>query len=65
MTGQGAAEIDGQGPVSVVVIGTGLIGTSVALALRAGGAQLWLADQDADALALAVGLGAGRPLPAA
>ncbi|MGH3304762.1 MAG: NAD(P)-binding domain-containing protein, partial [Streptosporangiaceae bacterium] len=49
----------------MVVIGTGLIGTSVALALRARGAQVWLADQDADALRLAVSLGAGRPLPAA
>jgi prephenate dehydrogenase len=52
-------------PATVVVIGTGLIGTSVALALRAGGAQVWLADQDADALGLAVSLGAGQPLPAA
>jgi prephenate dehydrogenase len=52
-------------PASVVVIGTGLIGTSVALAMRAGGAEVWLADQDADALSLAVNLGAGTPLPAA
>ncbi len=50
------------GPASVVVIGTGLIGTSVALALRAGGSAVWLADQDEDALALAVSLGAGDPL---
>jgi prephenate dehydrogenase len=52
-------------PASAVVIGTGLIGTSVALALRAAGAQVWLADQDADAVRLAVSLGAGGPLPAA
>jgi len=50
-------------PAVVVVIGTGLIGTSIALALRAAGAQVWLADQDADALRLAAGLGAGHPLP--
>jgi prephenate dehydrogenase len=48
---------------STVVIGTGLIGTSVALALRARGTRVWLADSDDDALGLAVSLGAGRPLP--
>ncbi len=52
-------------PASAVVIGTGLIGTSVALALRVVGTQVWLSDQDADALGLAVSLGAGGPLPAA
>jgi prephenate dehydrogenase len=46
-----------------VVIGTGLIGTSVALALRAAGARVWLADQDDGALGLAVSLGAGAALP--
>jgi len=50
-------------PVTAVVIGTGLIGTSVALALRARGVAVWLADQDDDALRLAVSLGAGEPLP--
>jgi prephenate dehydrogenase len=50
-------------PASAVVIGTGLIGTSVALALRAAGAQVWLADTDDDAVGLAVSLGAGGPLP--
>jgi prephenate dehydrogenase len=50
-------------PASAVVIGTGLIGTSVALALRAAGTQVWLADTDADALSLAVSLGAGAVLP--
>jgi prephenate dehydrogenase len=53
----------GPGPGSTVVIGTGLIGTSVALALRARGAAVWLADSDDDALRLAVSLGAGQPLP--
>jgi len=52
-------------PASAVVIGTGLIGTSVALALRAGGTDVWLADRDEDALGLAVSLGAGRRLPPA
>jgi prephenate dehydrogenase len=63
MTAPGASA--GPVPATVVVIGTGLIGTSVALAMRAGGAQVWLADQDAEALSLAVSLGAGLPLPAA
>lgn len=46
-----------------VVIGTGLIGTSVALALRARGVQIWLTDRDEDSLRLAISLGAGDPLP--
>lgn len=51
-------------PGSVVVVGTGLIGTSVALALREQGVPVWLADRDAAAVALAAELGAGQPLPA-
>jgi prephenate dehydrogenase len=54
----GAAE-----PRSAVVIGTGLIGTSVALALRDRGATVWLQDSDPEATRLAAGLGAGAPLP--
>ncbi len=50
-------------PAVVVVIGTGLIGTSVALALRGQGATVWLSDRDRAATALAAGMGAGRPLP--
>jgi len=50
-------------PASTVVIGTGLIGTSVALALRARGVAVWLADQDDTALRLAVSLGAGQRQP--
>ena len=55
-----------QGPVpprSVVVIGTGLIGTSAALALRRAGTDVWLSDADPEAAALAAELGAGRVLP--
>jgi prephenate dehydrogenase len=64
MTGPGTVLADtGLAPASVVVIGTGLIGTSVALALRTRGVAVWLADQDDDALRLAVSLGAGLPLP--
>lgn len=48
-----------------VVVGTGLIGTSVALALRAQGIQVWLTDSDEDSLRLAISLGAGDPLPSA
>jgi prephenate dehydrogenase len=51
-------------PKTAVVIGTGLIGTSVALALRAAGTAVWLDDTDQGALRLAADLGAGRPLPA-
>ena len=50
-------------PASVVVIGTGLIGTSVALALREQDIGVWLADRDADAVRLAADIGAGQPLP--
>jgi prephenate dehydrogenase len=51
-------------PASVVVIGTGLIGTSIALALRERDVSVWLADRDDEAVRLAVNLGAGQPLPA-
>jgi prephenate dehydrogenase len=51
-------------PASVVVIGTGLIGTSVALALREQDIAVWLSDRDADAVRLATEIGAGLPLPA-
>jgi prephenate dehydrogenase len=50
--------------VNVIVIGTGLIGTSIALALREHDAQVWLTDQDPAAARLAADLGAGEPLPA-
>ncbi|HBW18116.1 MAG TPA: prephenate dehydrogenase [Actinobacteria bacterium] len=52
-------------PARVAVIGAGLIGTSVALALRERGASVWLADQDPAAARLAEHIGAGRVLPAA
>ncbi|WP_242614050.1 prephenate dehydrogenase [Actinomadura roseirufa] len=45
------------------MIGTGLIGTSIALAVRERGAEVLLADRDPAALAMAVELGAGEPLP--
>ncbi|MGH3236316.1 MAG: prephenate dehydrogenase [Streptosporangiaceae bacterium] len=47
----------------VAVLGTGLIGTSVALALREHGVGVWLADADPEAARLAANLGAGEPLP--
>jgi prephenate dehydrogenase len=49
----------------VVVIGTGLIGTSIALALRERGATVWLSDADPAASRLAADLGAGTELPSA
>ena len=53
----------GAAPRSVVVVGTGLIGTSIALALRDRGTEVWLADRDPAAARLAEGIGAGRVLP--
>jgi prephenate dehydrogenase len=49
--------------VTVLVFGTGLIGTSVALALRASGAEVWLADADEATAKLAADLGAGTVVP--
>jgi prephenate dehydrogenase len=45
-----------------VILGTGLIGTSIALALTEKGVEVHLDDPDARSLALAVDLGAGRRL---
>jgi prephenate dehydrogenase len=62
MTGP-AAGTGAAGPGRVVVVGTGLIGTSVALALRDRGAAVWLADADPAAARLAADIGAGTELP--
>jgi prephenate dehydrogenase len=45
-----------------VVVGTGLIGTSIALALRERGVEVWLSDTDLGAARLAAELGAGQAL---
>jgi prephenate dehydrogenase len=50
-------------PRRVIVIGAGLIGTSIALALRERDADVQLADRDAASVRLAVELGAGTALP--
>ncbi len=47
----------------IVVVGTGLIGTSVALAMRERGCEVLLADRDPASLRLAIELGAGAELP--
>ncbi|CAL9397405.1 hypothetical protein SUDANB121_01397 [Nocardiopsis dassonvillei] len=64
MSGSGdAGTRDGGTSVGrVVVLGAGLIGTSIALALRARGVEVLLSDPDATALRLACDLGAGDPL---
>jgi prephenate dehydrogenase len=49
--------------VTVLVSGTGLVGTSVALALRAKGAEVWLSDRDEATAQLAADLGAGTVVP--
>ena len=48
----------------LLVVGTGLIGTSVALAVRAAGGEVLLSDADAQRLATAVAAGAGEALAA-
>lgn len=50
-------------PRRIVIIGVGLIGTSIALAMRERGAEVFLADRDSSALLMAEKLGAGVPLP--
>ncbi len=46
----------------VLVVGTGLIGTSIGMALRRRGTQVLLTDRNHQRVALAVYRGAGRPL---
>ena len=50
-------------PGRVLVAGTGLIGTSVALALRERGTEVWLSDADEATARLAADLGAGTVVP--
>jgi prephenate dehydrogenase len=50
-------------PGRVLVAGTGLIGTSIALALRERGAEVWLTDADEATARLAADLGAGTVVP--
>jgi len=45
----------------VLVIGTGLIGASIGMALSARGVEVWLEDVSPDAVAMAASRGAGRP----
>jgi prephenate dehydrogenase len=52
----------GTAPGTVVVIGAGLIGTSVALALRERGTCVWLTDSDPASARLAADMGAGAVL---
>ncbi|MGB7982962.1 MAG: prephenate dehydrogenase [Candidatus Nanopelagicales bacterium] len=49
-------------PQPVLVVGTGLIGTSLALSLRRRGVEVWLTDRDPQALAVAVSRAAGRAI---
>ena len=49
--------------MTALVYGTGLIGASVALALRAKGARVWLSDRDQATAQLAADLGAGTVVP--
>src|SRR6476620_11687404 len=49
------------GPVHV--IGAGLLGTSIGLALAKRGIEVWLSDSNHEHVRTAAGLGAGRPRP--
>jgi prephenate dehydrogenase len=49
----------------LLVVGTGLIGTSLALAARSAGYDVWLDDVDPERLAMAASVGAGRARPPA
>jgi prephenate dehydrogenase len=53
----------GDAPARVLIAGAGLIGTSVALALRERDTQVWLTDADEATARLAADLGAGTVLP--
>lgn len=46
----------------VLVVGTGLLGASIGLALRARGVEVLLSDNSSSSLALAADYGAGRPI---
>jgi prephenate dehydrogenase len=50
-------------PKRVLIVGTGLIGTSIALALRDKGAEVWLSDAYPGTAKLAADLGAGTVVP--
>ena len=49
-------------PRTVLIVGTGLIGTSIALALRSQGVEVLLADVDDHSVEIAASMGAGDPL---
>lgn len=49
-------------PGPVLVVGAGLLGTSIGLACRAAGLEVLLADTSAEHVRTASGLGAGRPV---
>lgn len=51
------------GAPGLLVVGAGLVGTSIALGARAAGWEVWLQDSDGAAAALAIELGAGTGGP--
>lgn len=57
MTGVGTGPVAVTGPI--LIIGNGLIGTSIGLALRRAGVTVWLQDADPTASAVAEQMGAG------
>jgi prephenate dehydrogenase len=57
------ARVNPSQPARVLIVGAGLIGTSIALALREHDAQVWLSDRDPATARLAADLGAGTVVP--
>ncbi|MCW2932530.1 MAG: Prephenate dehydrogenase-like protein [Actinomycetia bacterium] len=55
--------MDPSSPARVLIVGAGLIGTSIALALREQGTDVWLSDRDLATARLAADLGAGTVVP--
>jgi len=55
--------VSAPGVGSVLIVGSGLIGASIGLALRERGVEVWLEDADPGAVAVAVQRGAGQPGP--
>ncbi|MDR1077230.1 MAG: prephenate dehydrogenase, partial [Propionibacteriaceae bacterium] len=55
----------GQRAGDCLIVGAGLIGTSIGLALRAAGRPVWLEDADPEMAAAAAAIGAGAVWPGA
>lgn len=59
--GEEPADSSGAAPFAALIVGCGLIGTSIGMALRECGWRVALADRSAQPMSVAAGLGAGDP----